>query len=75
MNRDMILHYLYRVIGNLEAMTMMKGHTVNEAMITVLADCADKLEIVGAQLLAKDVKPVERAEEDDWPKEDWSSSY
>lgn len=41
--------------GLLEGMTCLQGQPVTEAMVYMLADCVDRLEIMGAALLAKDV--------------------
>lgn len=60
MNNSQAVSDVYRVIGLLEGMTMMQGMTVTEGMVTVLADCVDRLEVLGAQLLAKDVSNDEK---------------
>lgn len=55
MKYELMISDIYRVIGLLEGITMLEGKTITEAVTTVLADCVDRLEIVGVQLLAKDV--------------------
>ena len=54
---------LYRVIGWLEGITTMPNTMIHGAAKAVLMDCVDRLELVGAQLLAEDVKPREGQEE------------
>lgn len=54
---------LYRVIGWLEGITMLPGSMITGAAKAVLVDCVDRLELVGAQLLAKDVNSREGTEE------------
>ena len=60
MSNNQAVSDVYRVIGLLEGMTMMQGMTVTEGMVTVLAECVDRLEVLGAQLLAKDVSNDEK---------------
>lgn len=54
---------LYRVIGWLEGMTTLPGNMIHGAAKAVLVDCVDKLELVGARLLDKDVDGDEGKEE------------
>ena len=71
MKREKAIGDLYRVIGWLEGITTLPGNMIHGAAKAVLIDCVDRLELVGAQLLAEDVKPregSEESEEDDWPK-------
>lgn len=75
MNRKQMVKDIYKIAGVLESLTCFPDRPLNSGIVAELADAVDKLELIGAQLLAEDVKPVERAEEDDWPKEDWSFSY
>jgi hypothetical protein len=54
---------LYRVIGWLEGMTTLPGNMIHGAAKAVLVDCVDKLELVGARLLEKDVDGDDETEE------------
>lgn len=54
---------LYRVIGWLEGITMLPNTIMPGAAKAVLVDCVDRLELVGAQLLAEDVNSREGTEE------------
>lgn len=54
---------LYRVIGWLEGMTTLPGNMIHGAAKAVLVDCVDRLELVGARLLEKDVDGDEGTEE------------
>ena len=58
---------VYRVIGWLECITTLPNSMINGAVKAVLVDCVDRLELVGASLLAEDVKPHEGTEETEWP--------
>lgn len=49
--------------GLLEGMTCMQGQPVTESMVYMLADCVDRLELMGAALLAKDVTGDGESEE------------
>jgi hypothetical protein len=53
--RDQMIKDIYTIAGLLEGLTCMAGHPVTESMTDVLAICVDKLELMGAVLLAKDV--------------------
>ncbi len=71
MKHEKAIGDLYRVIGWLEGITMLPSTMAPGAIKAVLMDCVDRLELVGAQLLAEDVKPcegAEEAEEADWPR-------
>ena len=66
-NKQMIKD-IYWIAGLLEGVTCLQGQTLTEGMAFILADCVDRLELMGAQLMAEDVKPGERTEEAEWPK-------
>ena len=68
MKREEVIQDIYRMAGLLEGLSCMTGQTMTEAITFMLGDCVDRLEILGAKLLAEDVKPREGTEEDDWPK-------
>lgn len=63
MKREKAIGDLYRVIGWLEGMTTLPGNMIHGAAKAVLVDCVDRLELVGAQLLAEDVNSREGTEE------------
>ncbi len=67
MKHDKAIGDLYRVIGWLEGLTMLPNSTNPGAVKAVLMDCVDRLELVGAQLLAEDVNSREATEETEWP--------
>lgn len=67
MSRERAMSDLYRVIGWLEGITMLPGNMISGAAKAVLIDCVDRLELVGAQLLAEDVNNREGTEEATWP--------
>ena len=75
MSREQMIKDAFRIAGLLEGLTCLQGQTMTEAVAFALADCVDRLELMGAQLLAKDVNPSEGTEEDDWPKEYCPPSY
>lgn len=54
---------VYRVIGWLEGITTLPGNMIHGAAKAVLIDCVDRLELVGARLLEKDVDGDEGTEE------------
>lgn len=65
LNREQMVKDCYYMAGLLEGLSCQRGQSLTEAMVYMLADCVDRLEIMGAQLLAKDVTGDEaRAEED-----------
>ena len=51
MKCEEMIKEVYFVAGVLEGMTYAKGSLMTEAMESKLADCVDRLELVGAQLL------------------------
>ena len=53
---------LYRVIGWLEGITTLPSSMIHGAAKAVLIDCVDRLELVGARLLDKDVNGDEGTE-------------
>lgn len=53
--REQMIKDIFYMAGLLEGMTCMQGQTITEAMTAVLAVCVDRLELMGAVLLAKDV--------------------
>ena len=61
-NKQMIKDF-YLKAGLLEALPCLKGKTITEGMAFILGDCVDRLELIGAQLLADDVKNHEGTEE------------
>ena len=54
---------LYRVIGWLEGITTLPGNMIHGAAKAVLIDCVDRLELVGARLMEKEVDADEGTEE------------
>lgn len=62
-NMQQAIGDLYRVIGWLEGITMLPGNMIQGAAKAVLIDCVDRLELVGARLLEKDVDADEGTEE------------
>ena len=46
---------VYYMAGMLEGLSTLQGLTITEGMAFVLADCVDRLELIGAQLLDKEV--------------------
>ena len=61
-NKQMIKD-IYRIAGLLEAITCFGEQTFPQSMTFILNDCVDRLELMGAQLLAEDVKNHEGTEE------------
>ena len=61
-NKQMIKD-VYYMAGLLEALSCLQGQTLTEGMTFILGDCVDRLELIGAQLLAEDVKHHEGTEE------------
>ena len=57
MKRKEIIKELYRVVGQLEGFTYLTN--LPEGVAMSLSECVDRLEIIGAQLINKDVKPNE----------------
>lgn len=55
MNHDKIISSVYYVAGLLEGLTCMQGQTITEGMTSILADCVDRLEIIGSALQAEAV--------------------
>lgn len=55
MTREQMIKDIYTMAGLLEGLTCMQGQPITEAMTDILAVCVDKLELMGAALLAKDV--------------------
>ena len=51
MKCEEMIKEVYFVAGVLEGMTYAKGSLMTEAMESKLADCVDRLELVGAHLL------------------------
>lgn len=68
MKNEQTIKDIYYMAGILETLSCLQGQTVTEAMVYILADCVDRLELIGTRLLAEDVKPREGTEEADWPK-------
>lgn len=62
MKNEQMISNLYRVIGLLEGMTMLQNIMFSESVASVLNECVDNLELIGAQLLAEDVKSREGTE-------------
>lgn len=69
MKREKAIGDLYRVIGWLEGITTLPNTMIHGAAKAVLIDCVDRLELVGAQLMAEDVNSREGTEEATWPEE------
>ena len=63
MNRKQMIRDVYYMAGMIETMSCMEGQPLTESMVFVLADCVDRLELMGAQLLAKEVDGDEGTEE------------
>lgn len=55
MNRDHMAKECIYMAGLLEGLTCLHGQRITESMVYMLADCVDRLELMGAALLAKDV--------------------
>ena len=53
MKRKEIIKELYRVVGQLEGFTYLTN--MPEGVAMSLSECVDRLEIIGAQLINKDV--------------------
>ena len=68
MKHEQMIKDVFRIAGLLEGLTCLQGQPMTEALVYVLADCVDRLELIGTQLLAKDVNRDEGTEEADWPK-------
>lgn len=58
MKCEEMIKEVYFVAGVLEGMTYAKGSLMTEAMESKLADCVDRLELVGAQLISE-CEPLE----------------
>lgn len=63
MKREETIRDIYKVAGLLEGFSCMQGQVMTEAVAFMLADCVDRLELIGAQMLTKDVNGDEGAEE------------
>lgn len=59
MNLEQVTKDIYRMAGLLEGLSCMQGQTMTEAVAFMLSDCVDRLEIIGAKLLAEDVNSNE----------------
>ena len=55
MNRRQMIKDVYYMAGMLEALSGLQGQTITEGMACILADCVDRLELMGAKLLEEDV--------------------
>lgn len=53
--RDQMIKDIFYMAGLLEGMTCMQGQTITEGMTSILADCVDRLEIIGSALQAEAV--------------------
>jgi hypothetical protein len=62
MKRKEMIKEIYRVAGLLEGLSIYLQRNTSEAAVTMLGDCVDRLEIVGAQLMTKDVNDHETTE-------------
>lgn len=69
MNREEVIQDIYRMAGLLEGLSCMTGQTMTEGIAFMLGDCVDRLEILGAKLLAEDVNSREGREETTRPEE------
>ena len=63
MKHEQLIKDVYYMAGLLECISCMQGQTLTESMAYVLADCVDRLELIGAQLLAKELDGDEGKEE------------
>lgn len=61
MKRKEMIREIYHVAGMLEGFAYLTN--MPEGVAMALSDCVDRLEIVGAQLLAKDVQKNEKPTE------------
>lgn len=59
MKREEVIQDIYRMAGLLEGLSCMTGQVMTEGITYMLGDCVDRLEIIGAKLLAKDVNSDE----------------
>ena len=55
MKREEMVRDIYKVAGMLEGFSCMQGQVMTEAVVYMLSDCVDKLELIGADLMTKDV--------------------
>lgn len=55
MNDIYIISSIYKVAGMLEGLSNMQGQTITEAMAYQLTDCAEVLNIIGQDMLARKV--------------------
>lgn len=62
MKREQMIKDVYFMAGLLEGLSCLQGLTITEGMAFILADCVDRLELIGAQLQAKDVECDEGTE-------------
>lgn len=64
MKCEEMIKEIYFVAGKLEGLSLYLQRNSSDAVVESLSDCVDRLEIVGAQLIQKDVRkyeePVER---------------
>ena len=67
LNREQMVKDCYYMAGMLEGLSCQKGQALTEAMAYMLADCVDRLELMGAALLAKDVTGDEGRDEEGFP--------
>ena len=57
MKCEEMIKEVYSVAGKLEGLSCYLNHYCNEAVVTMVSDCVDRLEIIGAHLI-KDSAPV-----------------
>ena len=50
MNHEQMIKDVYYMSGLLEGLSCLQWLTITEGMAFVLADCVDRLELIGAQL-------------------------
>lgn len=62
MKREEAIRDIYKVAGLLEGFSCMQGQVMTEAVAYMLADCVDRLELIGAEMMAKDVSGNEAEE-------------
>lgn len=55
MNPIYIISSIYKVAGMLEGLSNMQGHAITESMAYQLADCAEVLNVIGQDMLARKV--------------------
>lgn len=69
MKHEQMIKDVYYMAGLLEGLSCLQGQTVTEAMVYILADCVDRLELIGTRLFAGDVNSREGTEETTRPEE------